>query len=59
MSCKYCTEYEELPELIINCDHIYLTQKGIDLKVEIPQEKIANFEEIIINGIKFTRENKK
>lgn len=42
--------------LIINCEHIYLYQTSIDLKIEVPKEKIEQFDTIIINGIKYSKD---
>jgi len=43
---------------ILDCDNIYLNQKSIDLEIQIPTEKIKQFDYIILNGIKFKKENK-
>lgn len=40
---------------IENCEHIYLTQKGIDIKVDIHIDDFDKIEEIIINGRKFKK----
>ena len=42
--------------LIIDCEYIYLYQTSIDLKIEIPKEKIDRFDYLIINGIKFKKD---
>lgn len=42
--------------LTIECEHIYLRQTSIDLEIEVPNEKIEQFDYLIINGIKFKRE---
>ena len=42
--------------LTIECEHIYLHQTSIDLKIEVPNEKIEQFDYLIINGIKFKRD---
>ncbi len=47
---------EPYKNLIIECDHIYLHQTSIDLKIEVPNEKIEQFDYLIINGIKFKRD---
>lgn len=40
---------------IIDCNSIYLNQKSIDLEIQIPTEKVEQFDCITINGIKFKR----
>lgn len=47
---------EPYKEFIIECEHIYLHQTSIDLKIEIPKEKIEQFDNIIINGIKYSKD---
>lgn len=42
--------------LTIECEHIYLHQTSIDLKIEIPTEKIEQIDYLIINGIKFNKD---
>ena len=42
--------------LTIECEHIYLHQTSMDLKIEFPTEKIEQFDYLIINGIKFKKE---
>ena len=42
--------------LTIGCEHIYLYQTSMDLKIEIPKEKIDRFDYLIINGIKFKKD---
>lgn len=42
--------------LIIDCEYIYLYQTSMDLKIEIPKEKIDRFDYLIINGIKFKKD---
>ena len=42
--------------LTINCEYIYLYQTSMDLKIEIPKEKIDRFDYLIINGIKFKKD---
>ena len=41
---------------IENCEHIYLTQKGIDIKVDVHIDDFDKIEEIIINGRRFKKE---
>ena len=38
-----------------NCEHIFLTQKGIDIKVDVHTDDFDKIEEIIINGRKFKK----
>lgn len=40
---------------IENCEHIYLTQKGIDVKVDVHIDDFDKIKEIIINGRKFKK----
>jgi len=42
--------------LIMNCDSIYLHQKSVNLEVQIPTEKVEQFDCIVINGIKFKKD---
>lgn len=42
--------------LTIDCEHIYLHQTSIDLKIEIPKEKLEQFDYLIINGIKYSKD---
>ena len=42
--------------LTIDCEYIYLYQTSMDLKIEIPNEKIDRFDYLIINGIKFKKD---
>ena len=42
--------------LIIDCEYIYLYQTSMDLKIEIPKEKIDRLDYLIINGIKFKKD---
>ena len=42
--------------LKIDCEYIYLYQTSMDLKIEIPKEKIDRFDYLIINGIKFKKD---
>ena len=42
--------------LTIDCEYIYLYQTSMDLKIEIPNEKIDRFDYLIINGIKFNKD---
>ena len=42
--------------LKIDCEYIYLYQTSMDLKIEIPNEKIDRFDYLIINGIKFKKD---
>lgn len=37
------------------CEHIYLTQSGIDVKFELNNDNLKKFKQFIINGIKFLR----
>ena len=41
--------------LTIECEHIYLHQTSLDLKIEIPTEKMEQIDCLIINGIKFSK----
>ena len=41
---------------IVNCEHIYLYQISIDLKIEVPNEIVEQFDYLIINGIKFKKD---
>lgn len=45
--------------LEIDCEYIYLYQTSMDLKIEIPKEKIDRFDYLIINGIKFKKDKSK
>lgn len=45
--------------LTIDCEYIYLYQTSMDLKIEIPKEKIDRFDYLIINGIKFKKDKGK
>ena len=45
--------------LTINCEYVYLYQTSMDLKIEIPKEKIDRFDYLIINGIKFKKDKGK
>lgn len=45
--------------LIINCEHLYLYQTSIDLKIEVPKEKLEQIDYLIINGIKFKKDRSK
>lgn len=57
MSYKLFEIQDERPiTLVIECDNIFLNQKSIDLTIEIPIEKIEQFDILTINGIKFKRE---
>lgn len=40
---------------IDKCEHIYLTQKSIDIEVNVHIPDFDKFEEIIINGKRFVR----
>ena len=42
--------------LTLECEHIYLHQTSMDLKIEVPTEKIEQFDYIVINGIKFKKD---
>ena len=37
------------------CEHIYLTQSGIDVKFELNNDNLKKFKQFIVNGIKFLR----
>lgn len=37
------------------CEHIYLTQSGIDVKFELNNDNLKKFKQLIINGLKFLR----
>lgn len=41
---------------IENCEHIYLTQKSIDIEVAVHIQDFDMYEEIIINGRRFVKE---
>lgn len=45
-----------LNTLVVECNSIYLHQKDIDLKIEVPKEKIERFEYLVINGITFKKD---
>lgn len=45
--------------LIIDCEHIYLHQTSMDLKIEVPKEKLEQIDYLIINGIKFKKDRSK
>ena len=47
---------EPYKNFIIECEHIYLHQTSIDLKIEIPKEKLEQIDYLIINGIKFKKD---
>lgn len=38
-----------------NCEHIYLTQKGIDIEVDVHIQNFDKIDEIVINGRRFVR----
>lgn len=42
---------------IKNCERIILKDKSLDFSFEITKGKIEDFDEIVINGIKFKKEN--
>jgi hypothetical protein len=42
---------------ITGCDRIILKDKSLDFSFEITKGKIEDFDVIIINGIKFVKEN--
>lgn len=47
----------DLPKnLYIECASIYLKQKSIDLEIQIPTQKVEQFDTLIINGIKFKKD---
>lgn len=43
--------------LQISCKKLQLLDKSANLTIDIPQEKIEQYDTIIINGIKFKKEN--
>jgi len=47
---------EPYKNFIIECEHIYLHQTSIDLKIEVSNEIIEQFDYLIINGIKFKKD---
>lgn len=49
------SSFQRPTTLIIECDNIYLHQKSIDLTIEIPTEKIEQFETLTVNGVKFVK----
>ena len=40
---------------ISGCEHIYLTQSGIDVKFELNNDNLKQFKQMYINGIGFLR----
>ncbi len=48
-------KYDPSTVTIEGVEHIYLTQKGIDIKVEVHIDNFDKIEEIIINGRKFKK----
>ena len=42
--------------LQIDCKEVRLFVKGIEMRIDIPNEKIKNYDAIVINGIKFIKE---
>ena len=38
-----------------DCEHIYLTQSGIDVKFELNNDNLKKFKQMYINGIRFLR----
>ena len=46
---------EEYTIRIENCEHIYLTQKSLDIEVNIHIQDFDRYEEIVINGRRFIR----
>ena len=42
---------------IDHCEHIYLTQKGIDVEVDLHMQYFDKIEEIMINGRRFIKED--
>ncbi len=44
--------------LTIECEHIYLNQTSMDLKIEVSNEKIEQIDYLIINGIKFKKDKR-
>ena len=53
----YLAEGKYAPNTIVieRVEHIYLTQKGIDVKVDVHIDDFDKIEEIIINGRKFKK----
>lgn len=43
-------------ELILDCDNIHLHHRSLDLTIDIPSEKIKDLNSIVINGVKFIKE---
>lgn len=41
---------------IVDCDDIHLHHKSLDLNIDISNEKIECLDSIIINGVKFIKE---
>ena len=41
---------------ITNCERIILKDKSLDFSFELTKGKIDDFDEIIINGVKFVKE---
>ena len=37
------------------CEHIYLTQSGIDIKLKLNNDNLKKFKQMYINGIRFLR----
>lgn len=42
--------------LIVDCDDIHLRHSSLDLNINIPNEKIECLDSIVINGVKFIKE---
>ena len=48
--------FQKPDTLTIECEHIYLHQTSMDLKIEVQTEKIEQIDYLIINGIKFKKD---
>lgn len=42
--------------LHINCDSICFAQNGLSIEIDLSKERIERYEEIVINGIRFIKE---
>ena len=53
--CGSILPQEKYTIRIENCEHIYLTQKSIDIEIAVHIQDFDRYEEIIINGRRFVR----